>query len=192
MYKKITSPLDENMLDSLRAGDYVNISDIMYTARDAAHKRMWEALNRGEKLPFDIKGQIIYYAGPCPAKPGSIVGPIGPTTSGRMDKYAPLLIQHGLRGMIGKGDRDIKVVEAMVENKAVYFAAIGGLGAYIANSIKKRELVAYEDLGTEALTRLTVIDFPAIVAIDCKGNNLYKTESDKYKNKYSDVISSLR
>jgi fumarate hydratase subunit beta len=192
MYKKITSPLDENMLDSLRAGDYVNISGIMYTARDAAHKRMWEALNRGEKLPFDIKGQIIYYAGPCPAKPGSIVGPIGPTTSGRMDKYAPLLIQHGLRGMIGKGDRDIKVVEAMVENKAVYFAAIGGLGAYIANSIKKRELVAYEDLGTEALTRLTVIDFPAIVAIDCKGNNLYKTESDKYKNKYSDVISSLR
>lgn len=192
MYKKIISSLDDNILDSLRAGDYVYISGIIYTARDAAHKRMWEALKNGEKLPFDIKGQMIYYAGPCPAKPGSVVGPIGPTTSGRMDKYAPLLLQHGLKGMIGKGDRDIEVVEAMVENKAVYFAAVGGLGAYIANSIKKIEPVAYEDLGTEALTRLTVVDFPAIVAIDCRGNNLYKTEPDKYKNKYSDVISSLR
>lgn len=184
MYKEITTPLNDDVLSSLRAGDRVLISGIIYTARDAAHKRMWEALQRGETLPFDIKGQVIYYAGPCPARPGNIAGPFGPTTSGRMDKYAPLLIEHGLRGMIGKGDRDSKVMEAMVKNKAVYFAAVGGLGAYIATVIQKQEPVAYEELGTEALTRLTVKDFPAIVVIDCEGNNLYRTEPEKYKNRF--------
>lgn len=188
MQREIIAPLTDDVVESLKAGDRVLISGTIYTARDAAHKRMWEALQRGEPLPFDIKGQIIYYAGPCPAKPGSVAGPFGPTTSGRMDKYAPLLIQWGLKGMIGKGDRDDKVIEAMVENKAVYFAAVGGLGAYIATKIRKQETVAYEDLGTEAIKRLTVKDFPAIVVIDGSGNNLYKTEQEKYENRFSDIF----
>lgn len=188
MQREIIAPLTDDVVESLKAGDRVLISGTIYTARDAAHKRMWEALQRGEPLPFDIKGQIIYYAGPCPARPGSVAGPFGPTTSGRMDKYAPLLIQWGLKGMIGKGDRDDKVIEAMVENKAVYFAAVGGLGAYIATKIRKQETVAYEDLGTEAIKRLTVKDFPAIVVIDGSGNNLYKTEQEKYENRFSDIF----
>lgn len=188
MQREIIAPLTDDVVESLKAGDRVLISGTIYTARDAAHKRMWEALQRGEPLPFDIKGQIIYYAGPCPAKPGSVAGPFGPTTSGRMDKYAPLLIQWGLKGMIGKGDRDDKVIEAMVENKAVYFAAVGGLGAYIATKIRKQETVAYEDLGTEAIKRLTIKDFPAIVVIDGSGNNLYKTEQEKYENRFSDIF----
>lgn len=188
MQREIIAPLTDDVVESLKAGDRVLISGTIYTARDAAHKRMWEALQRGEPLPFDINGQIIYYAGPCPARPGSVAGPFGPTTSGRMDKYAPLLIQWGLKGMIGKGDRDDKVIEAMVENKAVYFAAVGGLGAYIATKIRKQETVAYEDLGTEAIKRLTVKDFPAIVVIDGSGNNLYKTEQEKYENRFSDIF----
>jgi fumarate hydratase subunit beta len=187
MHREIVTPLNDDILSSLRAGDRVLISGTIYTARDAAHKRMWEALQRGESLPFDIKGQVIYYAGPCPARPGSVTGPFGPTTSGRRDKYAPLLMEHGLKGMIGKGNRDSTVIEAMVKNKAIYFAAVGGLGAYIATVVQKLEVVAYEDLGTESVKKLTVKDFPVIVVTDSSGNNLYKTEPEKYENKFSAI-----
>lgn len=184
MYKKITTPLREEIIKDLKAGDRVLISGIIYSARDAAHKRMLEALEKGEKLPLDLTGQVIYYAGPCPPKPGYITGPFGPTTSGRMDKYTPGLLSQGMKGMIGKGERSETVVKAMVEEGAVYFAAVGGAGAAIAATIKEIRLVAYEDLGAEALMELRVEDFPVIVAIDCYGNNLYQSEPPKYKDKF--------
>ena len=188
MYKRISIPLSDEDINQLNAGDSVLLSGIIYAARDAAHKRMHEAMQNGLALPLDIRQQVIYYAGPCPARPGETAGPFGPTTSGRMDKYAPELIRLGLKGMIGKGDRGAEVVEAMKENKAVYFAAIGGIGAYIAATIDSQEVIAYEELGAEALTKLRVKDFPVIVAIDSRGNNLYATEPEKYKDKYSQLI----
>lgn len=188
MYKRITTPLLDEDINQLNAGDAVLLSGIIYAARDAAHKRMHEALQKGQALPFDIKQQIIYYAGPCPARPGAIAGPFGPTTSGRMDKYAPELIRLGLKGMIGKGDRSAEVISAMKENNAVYFAAIGGIGAFIAATIKSQEVIAYEDLGAEAIIKLRVEDFPLVVAIDSRGNNLYSTEPKKYKDIYTQLV----
>ncbi|WP_139905832.1 Fe-S-containing hydro-lyase [Clostridium thermarum] len=174
MIKNIITPFTTKDAEALNCGDSVYISGTIYTARDAAHKKMIELLDKGESLPFDIQDTIIYYVGPTPARPGMIMGSAGPTTSGRMDAYTPKLLDLGLRGMIGKGSRDKRVVEAMIKNKAVYFAAIGGAGALISKSIKSAELVAYEELGTEAVMKLQVDNFPAIVAIDCRGNCIYK------------------
>lgn len=190
MYKKIYTPLDEELVLSLQAGDQVLITGKIYSARDAAHKRMAEALAAGQSLPFDPKGQLIYYAGPCPAKPGYAAGPFGPTTSGRMDKYAPAIMEQGLKGMMGKGDRGAAVVAAMKEQHCVYFAAIGGLGAYTATVIKSIRTIAYEDLGAEAIRELEVADFPAIVAIDSRGTNLYKTEPQKYRDRFEEIIQN--
>lgn len=179
---KITTPLDEATVRSLKAGDQVLISGIIYTGRDAAHKRMVETLRAGGELPVDLRDQIIYYVGPCPARPGKVIGSAGPTTSGRMDPYAPLLIREkGLRGMIGKGGRSPEVIKAMQEAGAVYFLAIGGAGVLMARHIKKAEVVAYEDLGPEAIYRLEVEDFPVIVGIDCHGNDLYTIGWIKYR-----------
>lgn len=178
--KKISAPLTDSVVESLRAGDEVLITGIIYTGRDAAHKRMVELLSKGEQLPFDLKGQIIYYAGPTPTRPGEVVGSVGPTTSGRMDPYAPILIQHGLKGMIGKGQRTQPVVEAMKKFKAVYFAAVGGAGALIARAVKSNKTVAYEELGPEAVRVLEVVDFPVIVAQDCYGGDLYVEGIKKY------------
>lgn len=178
---KITTPLTKDIVKTLKAGDRVLISGKIYTARDAAHKRMIDALNRGEALPFDIKDQIIYYAGPAPAKPGEIIGSCGPTTSGRVDVYTPRLLGLGLTGMLGKGDRSESVIRSMKENTAVYFATIGGAGALIAKCVIKAELVAYEDLGAEAIFCLTVSELPAVVAIDSCGRNAYHTGKNKYR-----------
>lgn len=178
---RITAPLSDADVLSLKAGDTVLITGVMYTARDAAHKRLIELLDRGEKLPFDIKGQIIYYVGPTPAKPGAIIGSAGPTTSGRMDAYTPRLLDLGLKGMVGKGARSKEVLDAMTRNKAVYLAAVGGAAALIALSIKKAEIIAYEDLGPEAIRRLEVVDFPAIVANDASGGDLFKQGVEKYR-----------
>lgn len=177
---KITSPLDEEKVIQLKAGDFVNITGYIYGARDAAHKRLFELIKKGQRPPIEIKGQIIFYAGPTPAKPGYPCGSVGPTTSYRMDPYTPLLLDRGLKGMIGKGLRSEEVIESMQKNKAVYFAAIGGTAALIAKSIKKSEVVAYEDLGAEAIYRFYVKDLSAIVVIDSAGNNLYETEPPKY------------
>ncbi len=170
----IKTPLTKDIASKLKAGDRVLISGTIYTARDAAHKRMVDSLEKGEKLPFDIKNQIIYYAGPTPAKPSEVIGSCGPTTSGRMDAYAPTLIALGETGMIGKGSRNREVVEAMKKYKCVYFGAIGGAGALIAKSIKSAEVIAYPDLGAEAIRRLEVENFPAFVVIDTFGNSLYE------------------
>ena len=178
--KKISAPLTDSVVESLRAGDEVMITGTIYTGRDAAHKRMVELLSKGEQLPFDLKGQIIYYAGPTPTRPGEIVGSVGPTTSGRMDPYAPILIAHGLKGMIGKGQRTQPVVDAMKKHKAVYFAAVGGAGALIARAVKSNKTVAYEELGPEAVRMLEVVDFPVIVAQDCHGGDLYVEGIKKY------------
>lgn len=178
---RITLPLTEEKARSLQAGDSVLISGVIYTGRDAAHKRMVEALDRGETLPTDLTDQIIYYVGPTPAKPGQPIGSAGPTTSGRMDAYAPRMIEQGLRGMIGKGYRTAEVVEAMKKHGAVYFVAIGGAAALIAKSIKSYEILAYEDLGSEAHAKLIVEDFPAIVAIDSEGRNFYEVGQQQYK-----------
>ncbi|HHV60903.1 MAG TPA: Fe-S-containing hydro-lyase [Clostridiaceae bacterium] len=177
----ITTPLDKKTVSSLKAGDLVRISGIIYTARDAAHKKLIELVNEGKSLPFDLTDQIIYYAGPCPAKPGMVIGPAGPTTSGRMDAYAPKLIELGLTGMIGKGQRSNEVIEAMKKHGAVYFGATGGAAALIANSIKSQETVAFPELGTEAIRKLVVEDFPAVVLIDSYGSNLYESGRKKYK-----------
>lgn len=174
MEKKVKVPLTRDEARGLCAGDIVKISGVIYTARDAAHKRMTEAVSRGEPLPMDIKNAVIYYAGPSPAKPGAVIGSCGPTTSGRMDAYAPTMISLGETGMIGKGELGGEVVEAMQTYGAVYFGAIGGAGALISKSIKSAEVIAYEDLGAEAIRRLEVEDFPAIVVIDSKGNSLYR------------------
>jgi len=173
----IELPTTKDKISTLKAGDRVLLSGILYTARDAAHKRMTDALDRGEPLPFPIEGAFIYYAGPSPAKPGQVIGAAGPTTSYRMDAYAPRLLDLGLYGMIGKGDRSPIVIDAIRRNGAVYFAAVGGAGALIAKSIKHVETIAFQDLGTEAITKLTVQDFPVIVAIDGRGNNLYDAAS---------------
>lgn len=172
--KKITFPITDEQLNDLRAGDRVLASGYLYTARDAAHKRMYELIQNGEELPIDVSGQTIYYVGAAPAKPGYAVGPCGPTSSYRMDKYAPSLLDLGLKVMIGKGIRNDDVIESMMKNKAVYLAAIGGAAALIAKSVKKSELICYEDLGTEAIYRYEVEDMPLIVAIDTLGNNVYQ------------------
>ncbi len=178
---KIITPITKNVIISLKAGDVVSISGVIYTARDATHKKMIETLNRGEELPFEIKDQIIYYAGPCPAKPGKVIGLAGPTTSGRMDAYTPRLLQLGLGGMIGKGARSKEVIDSIVGNKSIYFGATGGAGALIAGCITGQEIIAYPELGPEALRRLEVVNFPATVIIDSQGYNLYEMGKAKYK-----------
>lgn len=178
---RIKTPLTDEVVSTLKSGDSVLITGVMYTGRDAAHKRMIDALNRGEKLPFDIQGQIIYYVGPSPAKPGKPIGSAGPTTSYRMDAYAPTLIKLGLKGMIGKGWRAKDVIDACITYKAIYFGATGGAGALIARAIKKADIIAYEDLGPEAVRRIEVVDFPAIVINDAAGNDLYVKGVEQYK-----------
>ena len=174
MTKKITLPIKDEDIKSLKAGDSVLLTGTIITGRDAAHKRLFELIEKGEELPVDVKGELIYYVGPAPAKPGYAVGPAGPTSSYRMDKFTPALLDLGMKGMIGKGARSQEVIDAIVRNGAVYFAAIGGAAALIAKSIKKEEVLCYEDLGTEAVRRYTVEDFPCIVAIDSEGNNVYE------------------
>ncbi len=181
MVKKVDTPLTDEVVNDLKAGDRVLLSGIIYTGRDAAHKRLAELINKGEELPMDIKNQTIYYVGPCPAKPGQVIGSAGPTTSGRMDAYAPLLMDEGLKGMIGKGLRNQKVVDSIIKNNAVYFAAVGGAGALLAEAIKEAEVIAFADLGAEAIYKLRVEDFPVTVIIDNQGNDLYKTGKEKYK-----------
>ena len=180
MDRKITAPFDKKISQELKSGDNVYITGTIYTARDAAHKRMDEALKKGEKLPFDVENNVIYYMGPSPAREGRPIGSAGPTTASRMDKYAPKLLDKGLIGMIGKGKRTEEVKEAIVRNKAVYFAAIGGAGALLSKCIKKSEVIAYDDLGTEAIRKLEVENLPVIVVIDCEGNNLYETAIKEY------------
>ncbi len=175
MDRYIKVPISKEEAGTLRAGDYVYISGTIYTARDAAHKRMYESLRKGENLPIVMEDNIIYYMGPSPAREGRPIGSAGPTTSSRMDKYAPELLDMGLRGMIGKGKRSKEVADAIVRNDAVYFAAVGGAGALLSRAIISSEVVAYEDLGTEAIRKLEVKDFPVIVVADCEGNNLYET-----------------
>ena len=177
---KITTPLTREAVRNLKAGDSCLISGVIYTARDAAHKRLCELVAEGKPLPLDVKDSIIYFVGPTPAKPGQAIGSAGPTTSYRMDAYSPTLIREGLTGMIGKGKRGPEVVAAMKEEGAVYFGAIGGCGALLSKCIKKAEVIAYEDLGAEAIRRLEVEDFPAIVIIDSQGNNLYETGRAAY------------
>ena len=177
---KITTPLTREAVRNLKAGDSCLISGVIYTARDAAHKRLCELVAEGKELPLDVKDSIIYFVGPTPAKPGQAIGSAGPTTSYRMDAYSPTLIREGLTGMIGKGKRGPEVVAAMKEEGAVYFGAIGGCGALLSKCIKKAEVIAYEDLGAEAIRRLEVEDFPAIVIIDSQGNNLYETGRAAY------------
>lgn len=173
MDKYIKAPIDDEVVNSLKAGDYVYITGTIYTARDAAHKRMYEAINNGESIPFELKNNIIYYLGPSPAREGQVIGSAGPTTSSRMDKYTPLLLEHGLKGMIGKGKRSNEVIKSMHKNNAVYFAAIGGAGALLSKCIKKAEVIAYDDLGTEAIRKLEVENLPTIVVIDNHENNMY-------------------
>lgn len=175
MDKYITTPITEDVTVDLKSGDYVYITGTIYVARDAAHKRMIEALDRGEELPINIKDATIYYMGPSPAREGRAIGSAGPTTASRMDKYAPTLLDLGEKAMIGKGKRTKEVIDAIIRNKAVYFAAVGGAGALLSKCIEKSEIVCYEDLGAEAIRKLEVKDFPAIVVIDREGNNLYET-----------------
>lgn len=179
---QIQLPLDDAVIQELRAGDTVMLSGTLYTARDAAHKRLVALLEKGEPLPFDIKGQTIYYVGPAPASPGYVVGSAGPTTSYRMDAYTPQLLAQGLKGMIGKGKRSPAVIEAMKQHGAVYFGATGGAAALIAKGIVKAEVVAYPDLGAEAIHRFEIRNFPAIVLIDAQGNNLYEIGPALYKS----------
>lgn len=174
MEKYISAPIAKEEAEKLKVGDYVYITGTLYTARDAAHKRMDETLQKGEDLPFDIQEQMIYYMGPSPAREGRPIGSAGPTTASRMDKYAPKLLDLGLGAMIGKGKRSQEVIDAIIRNKAVYFAAVGGAGALLSKCITSSEIIAYEDLGTEAIRKLTVENFPAIVVIDTEGNNLYE------------------
>lgn len=179
--KHIKTPLTEEVLNDLRIGEKVLLSGEVYTARDAAHARLIQLLDEGKELPFELQGQIIYYAGPTPARPGKVIGSAGPTTSYRMDTYAPRLIEEGLKGMIGKGTRSLEVRKAMEEHHAVYFAAVGGAAALISERIKAAELVAYEDLGAEAIRRLTVEDFPLIVVNDIHGGDLYEEGQRPYR-----------
>ena len=181
MSKVINTPLSDEVTCNLHAGDRVLINGIIYTGRDAAHKRLAELLERGEKLPFELHGQVIYYVGPCPAKPGNVIGSAGPTTSGRMDAYAPGLMEIGLKGMIGKGSRSKDVIDSIVRHKCVYFAAIGGAGALLAEAIKEAEVVAFEDLGPEAIFRLRVENFPVTVIVDTEGKDLYEIGRSQFK-----------
>ena len=180
MDRHIAAPITKKIAKTLHAGDYVYITGTIYTARDAAHKRMYEILQEGKELPINIKEQMIYYMGPSPAREGRPIGSAGPTTASRMDKYAPQLLDLGLGAMIGKGKRSQEVIDAIVRNQAVYFAAIGGAGALFSKCITSSEVVAYEDLGTEAIRKLTVENFPVIVVIDSEGNNLYETAIQEY------------
>ena len=173
MEKYINTPIDDKIVSELKAGDYVYLTGTVYTARDAAHKRLYEALQRGEDIPLELQNNIIYYLGPSPAREGQVIGSAGPTTSSRMDKYTTLLLEKGLKGMIGKGKRSDEVIESMHKNHAVYFAAIGGAGALLSKCIKKSEVIAYEDLGTEAIRKLEVENLPIIVVIDDEKTNLY-------------------
>lgn len=179
----ITPPFSDELLSSLKAGEMYYISGTIYTARDAAHERLCKMLEKGEPMPFDFKGQAVYYAGPCPAKPGQPIGSVGPTTGGRMDAYSPTLIANGLKVMIGKGSRSEEVIEAMKKYTGVYFAAIGGAAALMGKSVKEAEVIAFEDLGPEAIRKLRVEELPVIVAIDAHGNNSYVTEREKYQVK---------
>ena len=180
MDKHISVPLTPESAASLRAGDYVYLTGTIYTARDAAHKRMQETLMRGEKLPIDMENNVIYYMGPSPARSGRPIGSAGPTTASRMDKYAPELLDLGLKGMIGKGKRSQAVKEAVIRNGAVYFAAVGGAGALLSKSILQSEVIAYDDLGTEAIRKLEIKDSPVIVVMDAQGNDLYATATEQY------------
>jgi hydro-lyases, Fe-S type, tartrate/fumarate subfamily, beta region len=186
--KHLKVPFDREEAVKLRAGDYVYLSGTIYTARDAAHKRMYETLREKGELPFDLQNNVIYYMGPSPAREGRPIGSAGPTTASRMDKYAPALLDLGLRGMIGKGKRNAAVVDAIIKNGAVYFAAVGGAGALLSRSIISSETIAYDDLGTEAIRRLEIQDFPVIVVVDSEGNNLYETAilHTEKKNEKSD------
>lgn len=183
MEKYITAPITEEITKDLKYGDYVYISGTIYTARDAAHKRMYESMMKGGSIPFDLENNIIYYLGPSPAKKNQVIGSAGPTTSSRMDKYTPLLLDHGMKGMIGKGKRSPLVIESIKKNKAVYFAAVGGAGALLSKCIKKSEIIAYDDLGTEAIRKLEVENLPVVVVIDTEGNNLYEAAIEKFKEK---------
>lgn len=182
MTKTVNTPLTGKIINDLKAGDRVFLNGIMYTGRDAAHKKLIEMLEKGEKLPIDLEDQVIYYVGPCPAKPGTVIGSAGPTTSGRMDAYTPKLLEKGLKGMIGKGKRNKDVIDAIVKYNAVYFAAIGGAGALLAKSIKEAEVIAFPELGPEAIYKLKVVNFPVTVIIDNKGNNLYEIGKKEYKD----------
>ena len=184
MDRHITAPITKETAKTLHAGDYVYITGTIYTARDAAHKRMQETLQRGEALPLEMKENVIYYMGPSPAREGRPIGSAGPTTASRMDKYAPTLLDEGLTGMIGKGKRSEAVIDSMKKNTAVYFAAVGGAGALLSKCIKKSEVIAYNDLGTEAIRKLYVENLPVITVIDCDGNNLYETAPEKYKRSH--------
>ena len=181
MDRYVTTPINSEKCKDFNAGDYVYITGKIYTARDAAHKRMFESMNNGESIPFDLNNNIIYYLGPTPAREGAVIGSAGPTTSSRMDKYTPLLLNNGLKGMIGKGKRSEEVIKAIKENNAVYFAAVGGAGALLSKKIKSSKVIAYDDLGTEAIRELEVEKFPVIVVVDCKGNNLYATAVEEFK-----------
>lgn len=180
---RVTAPLTDEDVMRLRAGQQVLISGIVYTARDAAHKRMSDALADGEDLPFDVRGQVIYYVGPSPAPPGRIIGAAGPTTAGRMDAFTPALLARGLKGMIGKGPRSAELREALQQHKAVYFGGIGGAGALLSQCIKSVALVAYGDLGTEAIRRLEIEDFPAIVVNDCYGGDAYAEAKERWRKR---------
>lgn len=181
MERHIHAPITKEEAKTLKAGDYVYITGTIYTARDAAHKRMWEEMERGEELPFDIRGNMIYYMGPSPAREGKPIGSAGPTTASRMDKYTPKLLDLGLGAMIGKGKRSKEVLDGVVRNSSVYFAAIGGAGAILSQRIISSEVIAYEDLGAEAIRKLKVKDFPVIVVVDSEGDNLYETALIKYR-----------
>lgn len=188
MIKTLTTPLTCEDAKALKAGDQVLLTGIIYTGRDAAHKRLVAMVEKGEDLPFDVKDQIIYYVGPTPAKPGHVFGSGGPTTSGRMDAYAPTMLSLGLRGMIGKGYRNENVKKAMKDYQGVYFGAIGGAGAYIGQCVESCEVIAFEDLGPEAIRRLYVKDFPLTVIIDCEGNDLYEIGRQQYLKEYGNEI----
>ena len=181
MDKYIETPLTKDKVKEIQAGDYVYLTGTIYTARDAAHKRMTEELAKGNNLPFDMENQIIYYLGPTPNREGQVIGSAGPTTSSRMDKYAPVLLDKGLTGMIGKGKRNEAVISSMKRNTAVYFAAVGGAGALLSQCIKKSEIIAYDDLGTEAVRKLYLENLPVITVIDCQGNNLYETAAEQFR-----------
>ena len=181
MKKIIQVPLTKEETEQLKAGDYVYLTGTIYTARDAAHKRMYESMKKGETLPIKLEGNVIYYLGPSPDREGQVIGSAGPTTSSRMDKYTPDMLDAGLKGMVGKGKRSPEVIEAMKRNHAVYFAAVGGAGALLAQCIKEAEVVAYDDLGTEAIRKLRIEELPAIVVIDKEGNNLYETATEKWR-----------
>jgi|UniRef100_A0A7C3YVC8 fumarate hydratase subunit beta len=185
MTKFLRTPLSEEVVQDLKAGDEVSLSGIIYTARDQAHKRMVESIEKGEELPFELTGQVIYYVGPCPAKPGFVIGPCGPTTSERMDPYTPILLKKGVKGFIGKGNRSHEVREALKRYKGVYFAAIGGVASLLAKKVKRCRVILYSDLGPEAVQELEVEDFPLIVVNDIYGNDLYEEGVKKWKRSQS-------